>query len=440
MQLRKDERPNIILIAIDTLRADHLSCYGYEKKTSPTIDEIASNGILFENAIAPGIPTHPGYTTIFTGMHPLRHRIVCHMGQEVLSYDIPTLPQYLYNSGYLTVAIDNLVATKAPWFIRGFEVYVFTGGITVISKGAKISGDIVTTKALNFLKAYRQGLYDRKPFFLFIHYWDPHTPYLPPKGFRERFYSGGGTKLSSLLKKTRWGRFLLKTKWIQQLITEGHDEKEYVDSLYDEEILYSDWCISRVINLLKELDLYDNTVIIVTSDHGEGLGENDIYYDHHGLYEWDIRVPLIISYPQALPRGKRIRELVTHEDILPTILDLAGIKGDLKVDGKSLIPIIDGIEKGREFVICVENTRMTKRAIRTHRWKLIETLRPDVYGRPAGYLELYNIEEGEKTNKVGEEHDLASELLKQLEVQYRKVLSGASDPLSEQQISLPIPE
>ncbi|MCD6096642.1 MAG: hypothetical protein J7J99_08815, partial [Thermoprotei archaeon] len=109
-------------------------------------------------------------------------------------------------------------------------------------------------------------------------------------------------------------------------------------------------------------------------------------------------------------------------------------------DGKSLIKIIDNIEKGRDFVVCVENTRMTKRAIRTHKWKLIETLRPDVYGRPAGYLELYNIEEGEKTNKAEEEHDLANELLKRLEVWYRKTLNGKSDPLLEQQISLPIPE
>ena len=435
------DRPNIILIAIDTLRADHLGCYGYPKRTSPTIDDIANKGVVFENAIAPGIPTHPGFTTIFTGIHPLRHRIVCHAGKEFLDYAIKTLPQYLYWSGYLTAAVDNLTATKAPWFIRGFEIYIFTGGITVLSKGAKITGEVVTEKAVNFLKAWKSGLYGKKPFFLFIHYWDPHTPYLPPPGFRERFYSGGSTKLSSLLMKTRWGRFLLKSKWIQQLLSEGHDEKEYVDSLYDEEILYSDWCVSKVIDLLKELDIYDNTVIMITSDHGEGLGENNIYYDHHGLYDWDVRIPLILSYPQTLPKGKRIKELVTHEDILPTILDLAGVKVDKReFDGRSLIKMIDNIEKGRDFVVCVENTRMTKRAIRTHKWKLIETLRPDVYGRPAGYLELYNIEEGEKTNKAEEEHDLANELLKRLEVWYRKALNGKPDPLSEQQISLPIPE
>mgnify|MGYP000397906295 CR=1 FL=1 len=433
------ERLNILLIAIDTLRADHVSCYGYSKNTTPTLDELANEGVIFENAIAPGIPTHPGFTTIFTGMHPIEHKIVCHAGKEMLSWNLSLLPEILHHHGYLTAAVDNLVLTKGLWFIRGFDIYILSGGITVLSKGAKITGEIVTQKAVRFLKAWKAGLYENKPFFLFIHYWDPHTPYLPPEGFRERFYKKGGTKLTPLLMKSRWGRFILRSRWIQGLISEGHDEKEYIDSLYDEEVLYSDWCLSRLINELKELDIYDNTLIIVTSDHGEGLGENGIYYDHHGLYDWDIRVPLILSNPEILPHRKRIKYIVTQEDITPTILDILKIKPPYKLDGQSLIPLIERSEKGRDFVVCVENTRMTKRAIRTNKWKLIETLRPDIYGNPAGYLELYDLEKGETKNLIDEEKEIAKELLFYMEKWYRSKLKENPDPLLTQPISLPVP-
>jgi len=430
---------NVILIAIDTLRADHLSCYGYYRKTTPTIDSIASEGVVFEDCIAPGIPTHPAYTTIFTGLHPLVHKIVCHAGNVQLSWSVKTLPELLYENGYFTVAVDNLAATRGLWFTRGFEAYLYSGGITVISKGAKVSGEIVTERTVNFLRAWREGVFGRKPLFLFVHYWDPHTPYLPPLGYRERFYEGGGTRLSLLLEKTRWGRLLLRTEWIRQLISEGHDEKEYVDSLYDEEILYVDWCVSRLIEELKKLEVYDDSLLIITADHGEGLGENNVYYDHHGLYEWDIRVPLIMRSPSILPRGKRVSGIVTHEDLFPTVLEAVGVRPP-KVDGRSLLPLIRNESEARRFVICVENTRMTKRAIRTRRWKLIETLRPDIYGNIAGHLELYDLQKGEKHNLIEEERTIAGELMLLMEEWYRRKLGGEPDPLITQPISLPVPE
>lgn len=425
---------------MDTLRADHLSCYGYCKKTSPAIDELAESGVLFENAIAPGIPTHPAYTTIFTGLHPLEHKIVCHAGNEALSPAVKTIAQRLRELGYVTAAVDNLVATGAPWFMRGFELYIYSGGITVISKGAKVTGEIVTEKAIGVLRAWKSGLLGSKPLFLFVHYWDPHAPYLPPSGFWEEFYSGGGTRLTPLLEKTKWGRYILRG-WIREVIARDRDEKEYVDALYDGEIRYVDYCISKLLKELKTLDIYESTAVILTADHGEGLGDNDVYYDHHGLYDWDVRVPLIISYPQQLSGGKCVSELVTHEDILPTLLELAGSKLSERVgESNSLVELIDGNNWSRDFVVCVENTRMTKRAIRTREWKLIETLRPDIYGRPAGFLELYDLKRGEEVNLAEEHRDVAKDLLLRLEVWYRKKLGPEPDPLSVQQISLPIPD
>ena len=175
----------------------------------------------------------------------------------------------------------------------------------------------------------------------------------------------------------------------------------------------------------------------MTADHGEGLGENRVYYDHHGLYEWDVHIPLILYHPAALSGGKRVKSMVTHMEIAPTVLELAGVK---ELGGRSLLAVADGEEEGYRFVVCVENTRMTKRAIRTARWKLIQTLRPDPYSRPAGYLELYDLEKGEEENLAETERDVAEELLMVMEKWYRSALGEKGDPLMLQPISMPIPE
>jgi len=430
------DRPNVLLVAIDTLRADHVSCYGYQKRTTPRLDELARDGALFETCIAPGVPTHPSYTTIFTGVHPLRHKIVCHAGSVALSDSIRTLPELMRALGYVTAAVDNL-AVEAPWFLRGYEHYIHSGGITVISRGIKVTGRVVTEKAATFLRQWRDGAYGDRPFFLFVHYWDPHAPYLPPEDLIKEFYEGPGPKLEPMLKRTRWGRLLLRG-WLGDLIKRGRDDKNYVDASYDAEIRYADAMLGELLDLLRDMGEYDSTLIIVTADHGESMGENQVFYDHHGLYEWDVHVPLIMRLPGVLPRGARVGGLVTHEDVLPTVLEAIGAEPPPDVDGTSLVRLAGGRAAAREFVVCVENTRMTKRAIRTSRWKLIETMRPDIYGRPAGHIELYDLRRGEGENLVDESPDVARELLYELETWYRAKLAGTPDPLATQEISLPV--
>jgi len=431
---------NVIFIALDTLRADHVGCYGDHLNTTPNIDKFVEDAVLFEDCIAPGIPTHPGYTTMFTGMHPLRHEIVCHGGSHILSRDIPMLSETLYEEKVMTMAVDNLVATRGFWLSRGYEYYVFSGGSKVISGGYKVSGEVTTEKALAFLKLWKEGRLGSKPFFMFIHYWDSHAPYIPPPPFRGTFYKSGKPvkPLKPLMEKTLWGRRLLRG-WVGEIIEEDIDDKGYVDCLYDDEILYADHQVSRVLECLKDLGIYDNSIIVITADHGELLGEHDIFYDHHGLYEGDVHVPLIIKAPN-LPSGVRVKGLVTHEDITPTILELLGVRPEARFDGK---PLTGMIEKGggiRDFVVCVENTRMTKRAIRTLEWKLIQTIRPDVYGNPAGHLELYNLKKDpkEKENLADSEENALKDLLFKLENWYRRKIEGKPDPLTVQPISLPI--
>jgi len=435
---------NIILIAIDTLRADHLGCYGYHKNTSPNIDMLAKEGILFEKCFAVGIPTHPAFTTIMTGIHPLVHRIVCHSGKENLSPMISTLPELLKNQGYTTIAVDNLATAeriaRAGWFARGYDYYFSTGGITVISNGIKINGEIVNKKAFEALEfAVKKN--SNKNFFMFIHYWDPHAPYLPPRNYIDKFYKGNSSEgdLEGTLNETLWGKLLLNG-WIGELIRSGIRDKSYIDASYDAEIAYVDERIGELLNKIEELKLTDNTMIILTSDHGEGLGEHKIYYDHHGLYEWDVRVPLIIRHPPIIPKNIKIKSMVSHVDIAPTILELAGMSQPEKMTGNNLLKMLEGKWNGYSMLCMVENTRMTKRALRTEEWKLIETLRPDVYGKPAGYIELYNLEKDpeEKINVADTNEDLALQLLGKLEKLYRSITKGESDPLVEQEISLPV--
>jgi arylsulfatase A-like enzyme len=435
---------NIILIAIDTLRADHLGCYGYTKCTSPNIDRFARDGVVFENCFAVGIPTHPAYTTIMTGMHPLVHRIVCHAGKVDLSPTITMLSEYLNRYGYVTIAVDNLATAeriaRAGWFARGYHYYFSTGGITVISQGVKINAEIVNKVAFEALElALKKG--GDKGFFMFIHYWDPHAPYLPPKGYIEKFYSGDPSKgdIEDRLKKTLWGRLLL-SGWIGEHVRSGVRDKSYIDASYDAEIAYVDEKVGELLARIDELGLTDDTVVILTADHGESLGEHEIYYDHHGLYEWDVKIPLIIRYPSRIPRGVRVKAMVSHMDIMPTILELTGIPIPKEISGSSLLALFDGKWDGYPMLCMVENTRMTKRALRMGRWKLIETLRPDIYGRPAGYIELYDLEKDPKeTENIADlNEDLALQLLGRMEKLYRFITGGLGDPLVEQEISLPV--
>lgn len=435
------EKPNVLFIAIDTLRADHLGCYGYPLPTSPHLDRVAGEGVLFLRAFAPSIPTHPGYTTMLTGAHPLVHGIVCHSGQRALSRDIKLISEILRGHGYVTAAADNLAVTRnGEWFVRGYDYYFNIGGYMVISKGVKIHGEIACSKALEFLDLWDRKMVDRS-FFLFVHFWDPHAPYYPPSGLVEKVYEGDPSQgdLEEKLRSTRWGRRLLRS-WLGGLISKGVRSMDYVRALYDAEIAYTDEKVRILLERLDDLGIAGDTMIVITSDHGESMGEHNIFFDHHGLYEWDVRVPLIIRYPGVFPRGKRIGRMVQHTDIVPTILDAAGVPAPGHVSGRSLLSLISGGWGGYERVLLMENTRMTKRAIRTERWKLIQTVRPDPYGKPAGYLELYDVERdpGETRNLAEECRDIALRLLGELEESWRGVLGGRIDPLMEQEISLPI--
>ena len=269
---------NILFIDIDTLRADHLGCYGYPKPTSPAIDALAAQGVRFDRCFAPGIPTTPAHTTMYTGLHPLTHNIVCHGGAVELEKRFPVLPERLQKAGYTTCAVDNLFDIK-PWLARGYEFYVNPSHRHAMR--LLVSCEEINARAIPWLKTHA-----REPFFLFIHYWEPHTPYLPPERYRG-FYTGGDPcdpriKTLDAIKQTPfwdlWG-----DTWFRKLgpVT----DPEYIVSLYDAEIRHVDDGVSQLLAALDEMGLADDTLVLLTGDHGESMYQHDIFFDHHGLYD-----------------------------------------------------------------------------------------------------------------------------------------------------------
>ena len=316
------KKPNIILITLDTTRADRLGCYGYRRQTSPNIDTLADESVLYTRAIAPSSWTLPSHASLFTGKFTSSHGARYDPEGPLLltdaisgpkSWDVyrarglaqneVTLAEVLKETGYTTAAVVG-----GPWLKRifglnkGFDYYNDSQISTVNGRLA----NQVTASALNWLKRARE-----KEFFLFLNYFDPHGPYSPPEGFALRFLPKG-TNFAGR-KPTR----------------------EETNALYDAEILYMDHYIGWLLQKLKAENLYNDTLIIVTSDHGELFGEHGKFGHGHYLYQEELHVPLFIKYPAGEASPKRTDLRVQLTDILPMICERVGITIPGNIQGTS---------------------------------------------------------------------------------------------------------
>ena len=417
---------NVVLIALDSLRSDRLGCYGYDKETSPFLDGLAARSVLYENCFAPNIPTHPSFTTLLSGQEAISHNIVNIGAEGKIAEGVRLLPEILQEHGYRTMAVDNL----ERHFSRGFDQYV-TYQWDLSDPHVLRKAETVTQAALPLIEDLQHG---SDPFFLFLHYWDPHTPYLPPPPYREKFYPDGRDPYDqsnrSMDEAWSWEPF----RWYFHQWIPGVTDAEYVNSLYDGEIAYMDHHLREVFRALEPR--MEETLIVVTADHGEILNDQLGYYDHHGLYDANIRVPLIIHWPGKLPEGRRVPGLVQNLDLAPTILDMVGIPRSRDMVGLSLLPSLFGLHDGNyEEVYCSEATWELKRAIRTRRWKLIDSIEPDRHGRPMQELFDLEADPGEQANVIDQFPEVARDLETRLHawVSRRLVETGrTTDPLREQ--------
>ena len=414
---------NVLYVVIDTLRADHLSCYGYKRKTSPNIDRLAEEGVLFSRAYPSDVPTQPSYTAMFTGKRGISTGVVSHSESETLSDSEIWYPQILAEKGYETAAVSTLYLMK-KYIARGFKHYLdpMAGFPSFVQK---VTADQINQMAIPWLKQNY-----KKNFFLFIHYWDPHTVYLPPKRYRNLYYQGNPSAPDNHsldgMKNTILYPFILRLlKEMGNNIT----DIEYVIAQYDAEITYADEKLGEVVQTLGELNILDDTLIIVTADHGESMGEHDIYFDHEGVYEPTAHVPLIFKHP-SLPPGKKIDALVQLIDIAPTIFEFLGLEVPQKFEGSSLLNLIQSkTDKHYDEIYINQGLWQAVRAIRNERFKLLKFI--DRPFSPGPMTELYDLEKdpGETKNLAEKEKDIADKLELKLRRWEEKKLGKKVDPL-----------
>lgn len=400
---------NVLLIVIDTLRADHLGCYGYNRNTSPRIDAVAASGVVFDWLIAPGIPTHPAFATLHTGQYPITHGVVAHGGTRHVARTAPWLPECLQKAGYTTCAIDNL-ADWSSGFRRGFEFYIDPTMKRPLSLAA--DNRELNRRAVPWLEHHKA-----ERFFLFVHYWDPHTPYLPPRAYRTLFYEGDPcaphhTNLAGM-ERHPLGRTWRET-WFPAL--GGHvTDADYIEALYDGEVRYTDEGVGELLDALDALGLADDTLVVIMGDHGELFYRHGIFFDHHGLYDGNLRVPLLFRHPALAPA--RVPQLAAHVDIAPTLLAQCGVAIPPEMEGVDLSPWLRGAteEAIRPFVVSAECTWQMKWSIRTPTHKLIAAREPDFYGTPM--RELYDLcaDPGEFDNRAEAEPGRVAALEEQLD-------------------------
>jgi len=392
--------PPIVLIAIDTLRADHLGAYGSTSATTPHMDALAADGIRAAEAFAQASWTRPSFATMFTSLYPSSHGAI--HKSDVLPDRVETLAESLSAAGWYTVGFPNNVNVTSSFnFQQGFAEYTYLApdlffwadepaakltlynGLRLVRErflARRVDpanyyqpAEVVTDAALRWLDG---AAAKRGPFFLFLHYMDPHDPY-----FVHPFDGEGYARVANPNPPA------------------GLAEK--YRTLYDGEIAYLDQHIGRLLAGLRERGVYDRALILLVSDHGEEFFEHGGWWHGTTLYDEQIHVPLIMKPPQGGPRGQVVGELVTTLDVMPTILAAAGVPGPRLMQGHAL-PLDGGAAPARASVFAEEDFEgNVLQALRTESSKLI-TANP---GNPRGLAaqELYDVaaDPGETRNLAG---------------------------------------
>jgi len=354
------ERPNVVFILIDTLRADHLGAYGYARPTSPVLDAFAAEGVLFEQAFSQSSWTKPATASLLTSRYPSQHQ--CFLEKQRLPESETTLPQYLQRAGYTTAMLSgNPWVTPDYGFDRGTD-YFFSAyderfaRVTLYMMALKRLSKLVDAQArpYNRLKLLVQGemsseerdqvltkeafrwldANEQEPFFLYLHYMSPHHPYegAPPY---DKFVPDPSLKPVTYYPTKSYYFF-----------EEGEQlpDAQLNDMVarYDGDILHVDGLVGKLLEKLRQLNLLDDTVVVVTSDHGEEFFDHRNWGHGQSIYNELIHVPLIIRFPKHFPAGRRVNEPVQTIDVLPTLLELAGAPLPDGIAGKTLLPVLRG--------------------------------------------------------------------------------------------------
>ena len=428
------KKPNILLIAIDSIRADHMSCYGYRRLTTPHIDRFASQAALFEQTYSPHIPTTPAYASMLTGMDCFSTQVVALRHAGPLRPEVKTLAEIMRGQGYNTTSVGFSGNPSS----RGFDTYISYAGWGSWRQGRSPKAQNLNEAAMPELARL---VADDKPWLMMLRHMDPHAPYLPPAPYERMFYHGDETDPSNQSMEPVMS-FKPFRDFFASWMPPGISDKDYVIAQYDGAIAYMDAAMQSIFEALEAHGVMDDTIVVINGDHGETLYDHECWFDHHGIYDNVLYVPLIIRYPAKLPAGKRVQGFNQHKDLLPTLLELADIPADaidfpsdLRFDGQSLTKLVAGEVSSfeSEFYI-TECTWMRKHGWRTPAWKLIAALEPDFHFKPE--IELYNLVEDpdENNNLAEQEPDVAAWLRGRMEawIAKREAETGLPNPMHHQ--------
>lgn len=386
---RSTVRPDtIVLISIDTIRADHLSCYGYKKKTSPNIDDLARKAVRFEYCFANVPLTLPSHASMFSGLIPPVHGVRANGGMA-LADAVVTLPELLRDSGYKTYcSVGTAVLDKRYGLNQGFDVYhdhfdEVPGLGPVLQRRA----DETTTHALAWLE---KSQHEKK--FMFVHFYDPHFAYLPPPPYDKAF-----------------------------------------EHPYDGEIAFVDHCVGQIINKLKSLDLYEDTLLVLTGDHAELLEEHGEAYHGYYIYQNVLRVPLIVK-PAGWAKSRTISDNTSVIDVMPTILSQCGIAISSPIQGIDLSGYfrrkkhqVTGRFLYHESLTPTQFGANGLLGVIHDKWHYIQTTRPELYDRLADPQEL-NDRVTRESKRARLMKDVLRETLQEAEQRSHSLTTTVTDP------------
>ena len=410
---------NLIICSLDTLRADHLSCLGNGRGLTPNLDRIASEGALFSQTYATDIPTQPSHTALFTGKFGINSGIVSHFHPAAyLPEETLWLPSMLRRNGYVTGAVDHLFAMK-DWFIRGYDDYMPPPG------RSRSPGSVINSIGLPWVSEHKE-----QDFFLFLHFWDAHIPYVPPTPYKERYSHGTAGRIDPDITAKLEGRpsYPLFKQNLYDFL-DAMPNLDYIADLYDAEVAYLDFEIGRIFQHLEAEGLLEDTMVVLFGDHGENMTEHDAWFDHAGLYDSVTHVPLIMWAPGRIPAVES-SAMVTLTDVMPTILEAMDLPGADGIDGRSLFPLMRGETAGhRDAVMLSEATWQAARGVRTPDWKYIRFLQTTIYGRDG--VELYDLADDphEQVNVADRHPEVVAQLGDRLNHWVSAQLGGRPDPM-----------
>jgi arylsulfatase A-like enzyme/Flp pilus assembly protein TadD len=372
---------NVVVITIDTLRADHLGCYGDKQIRTPNIDALAADGVRFERAYTPVPVTLPAHTVIFTGTYPMFSGMHDFSGNK-LSPSRPTLASVLKQHGYATGAVIGSAVLDSRFGLnQGFDFYYDHFDFNRLDESnleeMERPGNLVADVALDWLAKNH-----RDKFFLWMHLYDPHYPYRPPPPY----------------------------------------DQQYKDRLYDGEIAFADAQVGRLIAYLKANELYRNTLIVLTGDHGESLGEHGEKTHGFFIYNVTLHVPVIIRLPGS-PRGKTVSEMISLADLMPTVLQTLKFDVPAQVQGASLLPLM-AVNKSEDSRSLYAETFLPRlhfnwselRGVETDRYQFIDAPKPELYD--------LSKDPGETQNLYPEKKAVADELRARLTTLINKYSAG----------------